>query len=310
MVNAIISTNPVNLFISSFKTTPMNKIKTITLIAPILFFTLNSCKKDSDESTSKPTADFSIDIANPEVGEEITFSNNSSEATNYLWKFGDEEISSKSNPVHTYYNKGSYQVTLYAYGNGGVDSLSNTIDIIPPNFNIEPGKNIGVFFLGSTIANHFSRVPEQDVYMGSVDFEDGTFLHLLELRESGISFITINDIPDDVDIQNDISVAILAYEPFICRTAKSISFGSTFDNVIKAYGEPEAIDTYGNYTYYSLGISFWANEGRTVVDKIFISEPEVAKSSKQSAIPFLKSINMLKSIKEKRLECLPIFDDY
>ena len=70
-------------------------------------------------TTPPPSAHFSgspLDGPNPLT---VIFSNSSSEATNYLWTFGDGQTSNSVNPSHTYTQTGSYTVTLQA-GNGTV----------------------------------------------------------------------------------------------------------------------------------------------------------------------------------------------
>lgn len=63
----------------------------------------------------------------------VTFTNNSVSigATTYTWAFGDGSSSTAANPTHTYNTTGSYNVTLYVYQNGCMDSLviPNTIVI-------------------------------------------------------------------------------------------------------------------------------------------------------------------------------------
>jgi PKD repeat protein len=63
----------------------------------------------------------------------VTFANLSSNATNYLWDFGDGHTfstSSNTNVAETYTNTGSYTVILTAQGPGGISSLTNTAYIV------------------------------------------------------------------------------------------------------------------------------------------------------------------------------------
>ena len=60
----------------------------------------------------------------------VTFNNLSSEATSYLWDFGDDETSTLVNPVKTYDNDGTYTVTLTATNaNGETDTFQANIDV-------------------------------------------------------------------------------------------------------------------------------------------------------------------------------------
>lgn len=49
----------------------------------------------------------------------VTFVNQSTGATSYLWDFGDGSSTVETNPEHTYVSGGCYVVTLTAYGPAG-----------------------------------------------------------------------------------------------------------------------------------------------------------------------------------------------
>jgi PKD repeat protein len=63
----------------------------------------------------------------------VTFTNQSTGATSYLWNFGDGNTSSLSNLTHTYTNAGNYSVTLVASGAGGTNSLTLTNYVVVTN---------------------------------------------------------------------------------------------------------------------------------------------------------------------------------
>jgi len=60
---------------------------------------------------------------------EVQFVNQSQWATAYLWDFGDGYVSTRENPVHSFYDMGQYTIRLQATGPGGTDYASWTIDI-------------------------------------------------------------------------------------------------------------------------------------------------------------------------------------
>ena len=75
------------------------------------------------EFTSNP---FVTDITNPT----ISFSNLSTNASNYLWTFGDAITSSETNPVHNYGNIGVYSVMLIAATDHGcTDTVVHYIEV-------------------------------------------------------------------------------------------------------------------------------------------------------------------------------------
>lgn len=65
-----------------------------------------------DTKIMKPTADFTISTD----GKEVSFTNNSQMANNYIWDFGDGYFSDEASPIHTYAQPGDYEVSLTAVG--------------------------------------------------------------------------------------------------------------------------------------------------------------------------------------------------
>ncbi|MDA9182724.1 PKD domain-containing protein, partial [Saprospiraceae bacterium] len=65
--------------------------------------------------------------------QEVSFTNNSTDADSYLWDFGDGNTSTDSDPIHTYAVEGDYTVTLTATNEcGDVSSTQSIIiDLVP-----------------------------------------------------------------------------------------------------------------------------------------------------------------------------------
>lgn len=80
----------------------------------------------------QPDADFTvfpteIDMISPTA----SFTNTSTNATNWAWNFGDSTSSTLQNPEHTYADIGKYQVTLYTSTlNGCVDTVTYPVEVI------------------------------------------------------------------------------------------------------------------------------------------------------------------------------------
>jgi PKD repeat protein len=82
-------------------------------------------------SNGPPTAtlaDFAADSTSGLVPLTVTFVNLSSNATDFVWDFGDGNASTNASPANIYSNAGTYSVTLTAFGPGG----SNTVTF--PNY--------------------------------------------------------------------------------------------------------------------------------------------------------------------------------
>jgi PKD repeat protein len=92
--------------------------------------------------TAGVTSDFiySVSACNPNV----TFTNNSSQASSYLWNFGDNQTSTSVSPSHVYSNPGTYTVELTAYGEGGTSDIETkqvTVDFAAKPTSVSAIKN-------------------------------------------------------------------------------------------------------------------------------------------------------------------------
>lgn len=82
-----------------------------------------------------PTAAFT----HLENGLTANFTNQSQNATSYLWNFGDGQTSTQTSPSHTYASNGNYLVTLTVTNTCGSTSTQQTISVFvsnPPTVNI------------------------------------------------------------------------------------------------------------------------------------------------------------------------------
>ncbi len=101
----------------------MKKYFYILLILPII---ISSCKVN-------PDAFFYTDKVEAYVGEEIYFTNDSYNAVEYEWNFGDGTFSNSTNVSHTYQATGTFNVELTAFSRrGNTDKFNQTINIIAP----------------------------------------------------------------------------------------------------------------------------------------------------------------------------------
>jgi PKD repeat protein len=123
----------------SFKYLPVSllrtsaiKMKSIICLFLILPLILISCK-------STPEAHFFIDRDQPEVGQDVHFTNDSHNANRFEWDFGDGYGSSEENPVHYFDASGTFEVVLTAFSRSGLsDEAYMTINVkIPTLLEIE-----------------------------------------------------------------------------------------------------------------------------------------------------------------------------
>jgi len=128
-----------------YYTTPGSKTVSLTING-----SLTETKEDFISVTITPTAGFSF------TGNALTvnFTNNSTNATSYLWDFGDGNTSTEENPIHTYATAGSYDVNLTAFNQTCEDNTEQQITVplvsideslFSENFIIYPNPGNGVF---------------------------------------------------------------------------------------------------------------------------------------------------------------------
>ena len=118
----------------------------------------------------------------------VTFTNTSTNATNYIWDFGDGNTSTETNPVHSYQNGGEYMVTLTATNECGFNSTTITIVAgdngageIPgiSRFDVFPNPNSGRFTLvmegapQTELELTFTNVLGQRLLTEKADFRSG-----------------------------------------------------------------------------------------------------------------------------------------
>lgn len=71
-----------------------------------------------------PVADFEADKVVADVGEDIQFTDlSTNDPAEWFWDFGDGNTSTEENPVHSYSEDGSYTVKLTVTNDDGIDSI-------------------------------------------------------------------------------------------------------------------------------------------------------------------------------------------
>jgi len=112
--------------------------------------------------------------ATPQPGCEgypISFTNGSINGTNYAWDFGDGDVATADQPLHSYDDAGTYSVELIAYGTGGCSDTLSVQDAIV--INQRPFADYTTDTLESiTHALQFSNTSEGAMTF-AWDFDDG-----------------------------------------------------------------------------------------------------------------------------------------
>ena len=89
----------------------------VVFLIPFLLGAGCDKKEDTNDPIPKPVAAFNFSPTSPEAGQEVSFTNTSTNATTYEWSSDTGGFSSQAeNPKFTFTDAGTFQVTLKARG--------------------------------------------------------------------------------------------------------------------------------------------------------------------------------------------------
>jgi len=176
-----------------------------------------------------PTADFTVEPANPKVGETIWFNDTSSDQDGSIdewsWDFGDESSNTSKNATHTYSTLQSYDVTLTVTDNDGNSSsitkhliLKDTItklvqSIEPVSYDLKEEANT-LFQVKTINTTNISVTTYSECPSGIddtiVDYENlQTYVDISLEEETLLDWINISLYYTDDDLNEDIDKSSL-----------------------------------------------------------------------------------------------------
>jgi PKD repeat protein len=262
-----------------------------------ILLTFSNCTNDDD-----PEAQFTASADSVQIGETVTFTNTSSNASFYQWDFGDGEDTTSKNASHAYSAVGTYTVTLGAIGNDKLSSFSKDIVVgVNGEVTIYPGVGLSEVSLDDTWSTINAKYASEDT-AHYVDYDDayGYYYHLIWYYNLGIAIYFEN--LDEAEIANaELPYYVLVLDPYEGYTVKGITLGSDVTKMEDAYGEPDGIINYDGgynlYYYNELGIAFWTAEPSTRIDEIDVYSTSATSSS---AVKSYKANNSaIQNLKEK-----------
>lgn len=82
---------------------------------------------------ARPIVRFAVPDRTVRAGDEVRFENNSQKATTYRWSFGDGRSSTAADPLHRYFQSGTYTVVLEATNEKGKTKTGRQrLEVVPP----------------------------------------------------------------------------------------------------------------------------------------------------------------------------------
>jgi PKD repeat protein len=201
-----------------------------------------------------PTPDFIFQTG----GLSAIFTNQSTNATTYLWSFGDNSTSTEASPVHTYATTGTYIVNLVTINACGINEVVDTVSIVGS----APVASFTIGGAGTVQGCSPLTVQFQDASVGNPTawswvFEGGT--------------------PSTSTDQNPMVTYAVAGSYQVILTATNV-FGFNAvsqEGVVKVLADPQALFTYNtlggkvNFTNTSVGATTYSwdfGDGTTSTD--------------------------------------------
>lgn len=172
--------------------------------------------------------------------ENVSFANTSTNASGYVWDFGDGSTSTSTNPVHAYRTNGSYTVKLYASNVCGTDSLISNQPLVISggaptaiSQNICSGQSTTVTASGSNI-NWFSDAQGYDL------MQAGTSTYLTPPLSSTITYyvgsvvspavVSVGPATDAIGASANYTNSGLIGLNFNCTTAQTLNSVTVYAN--------------------------------------------------------------------------------
>jgi PKD repeat protein len=224
----------------------------------IIALQFTACSKD--KTSPAPTVDFLASTTSTVVGSTVTFTNKSSDASLYLWKFGDGNGSTDTNATHVYDSIGTFKVTLIALSTGGIDSTSATVVVKSGNITIIEGTGIKSTSIGTTWSSIQTKYGTDTSYYSTYYSAYKEYVNEIYYGSLGLDFVFVSS--SSVVSSTDALAEVLVFDPFAGTTQYGIALGSPKGNVLYYYGTPSDISTSSDallkyYDYASTGIMFY-----------------------------------------------------
>ena len=236
----------------------------------LLIFAVSSCKKDSNSPDGNlPVADFTFSPSNGYKPLTVSFTDKSTNATQYEWDFGNGQSSNLQNPTTTYVNDGVYTITLKVSNDDGTDKITKTVSVKNPPKSVlitkveiidfpettEDGENWDSSLSGSYPDVYFQITDESSNTLYSHSVTDRK--ENLRKVDLPVSWTKSDGYYEFTDLNKGVGVRLMDYESIISDTPMGgVLTSTTFQKRIEDGNLPnETTLTYGDYSF-KIGLSW------------------------------------------------------
>lgn len=190
-----------------------------------------------------PVVGFSFAPISPKVGETVTFTNTTANATSYEWSSVPTGFSSKAeNPQHQFTTAGTYAVTLTATGPGGSESLTQNVvvaDLDPiAGFNFSPQNPIaGTEVTFTNISQNATSYQWSSVPAGFSSTEANPKHTFTSAGSYAVTLVATgpggsNQTTQTIVVAAPVPTADFSFSPATPTAGQEVTFTSTSTNVV------------------------------------------------------------------------------
>lgn len=191
----------------------MKRVPFIKFLTAILLMVLGSC--ELREEPLQPVACFTVSADNVYVGDEVHFTNCSTNGVTYNWDFNDGSESVAKDPTHTFENAGTFKVKLIVYNKNLADETEKTITVSEKTAPVNPETWDGISVDYYTILYGTKFDEAENWIVGTTEtyaylIDNGTY-HCYR-SSAGISAVSLNTLTGTGNWEIESRMGLAAYD--------------------------------------------------------------------------------------------------
>lgn len=220
-------------------------------------------------SSDAPSADFAISNPNPAFNLPIQMMDNSSQAIDYFWDFGDGNVSFETQPEHLYETPGTYTVKLFVSNCFGNDFLEKMVTVQAfPHIEVSPESFNETLFSGD---NLFKNLVITNTGNGTLTYALSTSRFLGTAQNSEQFFTTENattqHIFNGITAQDSLFIEVFLNGDFNSSAEfASLYIEGIFIAEINDQNIENGTETSQRFSFPAASFNNWLEDGELVIE--------------------------------------------